>query len=160
MLTIDLTSSDKMLKSKIDEMSPEVAAASEDVRNRTLCSSVGDSGDCCPLMTSGGTSSPIVITVGNRLAAVVSAFPGSPSDDAMSILFYVYYYGLLGLLSLVNLAGNTAVIQALLRHRHLRVPGNYFIFSIACSDLSLGLIYPVYNVSHIEIEPIRKALGE
>jgi muscarinic acetylcholine receptor M2 len=75
-------------------------------------------------------------------------------------LFYMYYLGLLGLLTLVNVIGNSVVISSILRHRQLRVPGNYFLFSIACSDLMLGLLYPIYNVSHIDLPHIQRVLGK
>ena len=75
-------------------------------------------------------------------------------------LFYAYYYGVLFLLTLVGLVGNILVIRAVWKHDKLRLPANYFIFSLACSDLGLVLLYPIYNVSHIEDEGIKATLGE
>lgn len=75
------------------------------------------------------------------------------------IAFYIYYFGLITALTLVNLCGNTAVILSILRHRQLRSPANYCLFSIACSDLSLGIIYPIYNVSHVDQPEIKRILG-
>jgi hypothetical protein len=79
--------------------------------------------------------------------------------DWYDYVFYAYYYGLLSVLTIVNVAGNTAVISSILRHRQLRLPANYFLFSIACSDLILGIIYPIYNVSHIDRPEIKRVLG-
>lgn len=79
---------------------------------------------------------------------------------ARTVVFLTYYYGLLGLLTVVNLAGNTVVMLCILRHQELRIPGNYFIMSLACSDFCLGLVYPVYNVSHIELPQVSVILGE
>lgn len=76
------------------------------------------------------------------------------------IIFFTYYYGLLLVLSAVNISGNGIILYGMVKHRHLRVPGNYFIFSLAVSDFSLGIIYPIYNVSHVEIDSIKNTLGE
>ena len=47
----------------------------------------------------------------------------------------------------------------MVRHKQLRQPGNYFIVSLACSDLVLSLIYPVYNLAHLELQQIQDVLG-
>ena len=86
---------------------------------------------------------------------VTSRKPTSAGD----LVFYLYYYGLMGVLTLVNLTGNSAVISSILRHRQLRLPGNYFLFSIACSDMLLGIIYPISNVSYIDRPEIRRVFG-
>lgn len=99
--------------------------------------------------------------IGNVTSPVdYTTFAYAAQLPRQSIAFLTYYYGLLGLLTVVNLAGNAGVMTCLLRHRHLRVPGNYFIFSLACSDFCLGLIYPVYNVSHIELPQVNGVLGK
>ena len=100
----------------------------------------------------------------STISSLISASSSTTDDDEYGTptdyVFLIYYYGLLCLLSVINLTGNALVIQCLVRHRHLRVPGNYFIFSLAFSDLCLGLTYPVYNVSHMEIARVRQALGK
>ncbi|GAB1611240.1 histamine H2 receptor-like [Argonauta hians] len=73
--------------------------------------------------------------------------------------FYVYYYGMFLLVAIVNLTGNSLVISALLRHRQLRYCCNWFILSLGISDLLQAFVYPVYNLSHIEINAISKPLG-
>ena len=86
--------------------------------------------------------------------------PDCGSAGTPDIIFYVYYYGFLLLLSLINMVGNGMIIHCVLRHRRLRVPGNYFIVSLACSDLILGIVYPIYNVSHMELGAIQRTLGK
>jgi len=51
------------------------------------------------------------------------------------------------------------VCRAVVRHRHLRQPGNYFIVCLACSDLLLSLIYPVYSIAHLDLKQIQDVLG-
>jgi len=51
------------------------------------------------------------------------------------------------------------VYRAVVRHPQLRHPGNYFIVSLACSDLVLSLIYPLYNIAHLELQQIQDVLG-
>ena len=51
-------------------------------------------------------------------------------------------------------------IRAVVRHPQLRQPGNYFIVSLACSDLVLSLIYPVYNIGDLDLPQIQDVLGE
>ena len=41
-----------------------------------------------------------------------------------------------------------------------RCSGNYFIVSLACSDLLNGLVYTWYNVSHMEIADVQQVLGK
>ena len=87
----------------------------------------------------------------------LTSLPPLHSDD---IVFYTFNIGLICLISVVNIVGNTLVIQSVLRHRTLKVPGNYFILSLACSDLITGIVYPFYNVSHMVIGDVLNALGK
>ena len=93
------------------------------------------------------TTEPIDLTI----------LPPLHVDD---IVFYTFNIGLICLISVVNIVGNTLVIQSVLRHRTLKVPGNYFILSLACSDLIAGIIYPFYNVSHMVIGDVLNVLGK
>ena len=93
------------------------------------------------------TTEPIDLTI----------LPPLRADD---IVFYTFNIGLICLISVVNIVGNTLVIQSVLRHRTLKVPGNYFILSLACSDLITGIIYPFYNVSHMVIGDVLNVLGK
>jgi len=52
------------------------------------------------------------------------------------------------------------VFRAVVRHHKLRQPGNYFIVSLACSDLVLSLIYPVYNMAHLDLQRVQDVLGK
>ena len=81
-------------------------------------------------------------------------------EGTTDIIFYTYYYGVLFALSLVNLVGNGLIIYCVLRRKELRVPANYFIVSLACSDLVLGVVYPIYNVSHMEDAAIERSIGQ
>lgn len=66
------------------------------------------------------------------------------------IYFNVFYCGILALLTLINIPGNMLVITTILRHEHLRQPGNYLLVSLAFSDLLMGCVYPIYNTSHMD----------
>lgn len=78
----------------------------------------------------------------------------------MDIGFNIYYYGLLFSLTLINIPANILVITTILRHRQLRQPANYFLASLAVSDLVMGCVCPVYNLSHLEIPAISGSLGK
>lgn len=76
-------------------------------------------------------------------------------------LFYAYYYGIFVILTVINIPGNLMVICTILRHNSLRQPANFFMVSLAVSDLLLAVMYPLYNISHLEHVPsIYRPLGE
>ena len=75
-------------------------------------------------------------------------------------VFYGVYLSGIFILSSISIIGNGLVINAMLKHRQLRVPGNYFILSLACSDMLLGIVYPIYNVSHIDAKEIHDTIGK
>ena len=79
----------------------------------------------------------------------------APSD----IAFFVYYYGGLLALSAIGIVGNSMVIVGITRHRSLRTPNNYFIFSLALSDLLLAILYPIYDVTHLDGDYANELLG-
>ena len=93
---------------------------------------------------------------GTELMEMAPMPPPTPDD----IIFYTINIGLICLISTINIIGNTLVIQGVLRHRTLNTPENYFILSLACSDLVMGIIYPFYNVSHMEIAGVLEVLGK
>lgn len=76
------------------------------------------------------------------------------------VVFNIYYYGLFFTLTLINIPGNILVVTTVLRHRQLRQPANYFLVSLAFSDLLMGCLYPVYNISHLDIPSVSGTLGE
>ena len=78
-----------------------------------------------------------------------------PSD----IAFFVYYYGGLLVLSTIGIVGNSMVIVGITRHRSLRTPNNYFILSLALSDLLLAILYPIYDVTHLDDDYANELLG-
>ncbi|KAL5005700.1 hypothetical protein ScPMuIL_016858 [Solemya velum] len=63
--------------------------------------------------------------------------------------FAVYYYGLYFPMFLINVIGNPIVICTILRHERLRKPTNYFLVSLATSDLLIGILYPIYSLGHL-----------
>nr|KAG5703941.1 hypothetical protein BaRGS_020538 [Batillaria attramentaria] len=71
-----------------------------------------------------------------------------------------YYYGIFFLFTVINIVGNSIVLTTFYRHKDLRTPGNSFICSLAVSDLLVGLVYPFYNVAHIETPEIKGSLGQ
>ena len=82
------------------------------------------------------------------------------TDSNSDVVFHLYYFGLLSALSFVSLCGNGMVLFVMVRQRHLRRPEYYFIFSLACSDTLLAVIYPIYNVTHINVDFITQTLGK
>ncbi|KAK7492976.1 hypothetical protein BaRGS_00015706 [Batillaria attramentaria] len=74
--------------------------------------------------------------------------------------FMTYYYGIFFLFTVINIVGNSIVLTTFYRHKDLRTPGNSFICSLAVSDLLVGLVYPFYNVAHIETPEIKGSLGQ
>ncbi|XP_061169537.1 melanocortin receptor 5-like [Saccostrea echinata] len=76
-------------------------------------------------------------------------------------VFYVYYYGMFLIIACVNIPGNILVIRTVLKTPNLRQPCNFYIVSLAVTDLLIGFVYPVYNVSHLEHVPeISRPLGQ
>ena len=83
--------------------------------------------------------------------------PGLKGDD---VIYYVYKYTFVGILTVICLMGNALVIATLPRSRKFSRPSVYFIVSLACSDFMSGIIFPIYVVSHIEVEAIQNTLGK
>ncbi|XP_048767267.1 melanocortin receptor 5-like [Ostrea edulis] len=76
-------------------------------------------------------------------------------------VFYVYYYGMFSIIACINIPGNILVIRTVMKTPNLRQPCNFYIVSLAVTDLLIGFIYPVYNISHLEHVPeISRPLGQ
>ena len=77
-------------------------------------------------------------------------------EDAhqFSITFHVYYYVPLGILAILCIGGNGIIIRVILKYPKLQTPTNYFLLSLACSDFMHGVVYPIYQVSHIDIPQV------
>ncbi|XP_062567840.1 melanocortin receptor 5-like [Saccostrea cucullata] len=85
--------------------------------------------------------------------------PHTAEDHGIS--FYIYYYGMICIIMCINITGNTLVIRAVMRTPNLRTPCNHYIVSLAVTDLLIGVIYPLYNVAHLELMPeVSRALGQ
>ena len=78
------------------------------------------------------------------------------NDD---LFFLIYYFSFMFIISVIGLVGNGIVIHCVIFRRNLRIPVNYYLFSLACSDFLLCVIYPIYNVSHLEDCAIIDTLG-
>lgn len=87
-------------------------------------------------------------------------FTEKSPENLNDIYFNVYYYGSVFALSCISIVGNILVITTISRHRILRNPENYFLVSLAFSDLLMGCVYPVYNISHLEIAAVLGTLGK
>lgn len=67
--------------------------------------------------------------------------------------FYICYFGIMGLLTCVNIPGNILVMTTILRHRDLHINSNYLLVNQAAADLLYGVLYPVYNFAQMTIVP-------
>ncbi|XP_061169156.1 trace amine-associated receptor 6-like [Saccostrea echinata] len=84
-----------------------------------------------------------------------------PSSSDPGTAFYVYYYGMFFVIACINIPGNILVIVTVIKSPNLQKPCNFCIVSLAFTDLLIGFIYPVYNVSHLETLPeISRPLGQ
>ncbi|XP_062613671.1 thyrotropin-releasing hormone receptor-like [Saccostrea cucullata] len=65
------------------------------------------------------------------------------------------------IITCIIIPGNILVIRAVMRNPHLRTPCNIYIVSLAVTDLLLGVMYPLYNVAHLEHVPeVSRLLGQ
>ena len=84
----------------------------------------------------------------------------SRSDADANVGVYTFHLvGILGMAT-VCIVGNCLVIFVMTKECKLNTPLNCFIVSLACSDLCQGVLYAIYNVSHINVKSVRGALGE
>ena len=73
---------------------------------------------------------------------------------SLDIAYYCYYYGIFLLITLVNFCGNSLILVSA-RRRNLRTPENYFIFSLAVSDILYGMVYTLYNIGKMEVQAVK-----
>ncbi len=74
----------------------------------------------------------------------------SDTYNGMDTVAYPAFYLLsISLIAVVTIVGNTLVLVVFLKRAELRVPANYFIISLAFSDLIQGMTYTCYNISHL-----------
>ncbi|XP_061169538.1 melanocortin receptor 3-like [Saccostrea echinata] len=82
------------------------------------------------------------------------------TSEVHGVAFYVYYYGMFIIITCVNIPGNILVIRTVIKNPHLRQPCNLYIVSLAVTDLLVGIVYPVYNIAHLEHVPeVSRPLG-
>lgn len=91
----------------------------------------------------------------------IYAHTGQPECDISGDGNAVFLFHLSGILALasVSIAGNSVVIYIMLKDKTLNSPLNYFITSLAISDLVQGVLYAIYNIGHINIDYIRLTIG-
>jgi hypothetical protein len=99
---------------------------------------------------------------------IVSTTPGDWDDvadicarsdsDANTGVYAFHLIGILGMATLC-IIGNSIVIFIMTRECDMNSPLNCFIVSLGCSDLLQGILYAVYNISHLPVPAIRLALG-
>lgn len=82
----------------------------------------------------------------------------SSADDSIG----VYTFHLIGILGMATLSivGNSIVIFIMVKECKLASALNCFIVSLAASDLSQGVLYAIYNISHLNVPSVRYALGK
>ena len=83
--------------------------------------------------------------------------PGLTEDEKW---FYLYYYSLMFIITLVSIVGNSFILIVYARHQKLRSPSNHSIATLAFADLSSTILYSLYNISHMEIPEIQMELGK
>ena len=83
-----------------------------------------------------------------------SRYNGTNSVKSIDIGFYCYYYGIFFVITLVNLCGNSLILVSA-RRKNLRIPENYFIFSLAVSDILYGVTFTLYNIVHMDIPAVK-----
>jgi hypothetical protein len=81
------------------------------------------------------------------------------SDRDANVAVYTFHLvGILGMAALC-IVGNTIVICVMTLECKLNTALNCFIVNLAVSDLLQGVIYAIYNISHLNVPFIRHALG-
>ncbi len=70
------------------------------------------------------------------------------------------YFTSVSAVAFVAIVGNLIVIIVMLRTGRLRTPTNYFMISLAFSDLMQAVTYPLYNFGHIPGFVLTKAFSK
>ncbi|KAL2093820.1 hypothetical protein ACEWY4_011132 [Coilia grayii] len=96
------------------------------------------------------------VTFTELLSANETDQPAKSLDPMVEMAFIILG---LGSLSLVTIIGNVLVIISIIVNRNLQTVNNYFLFSLACADVLIGLfsmnLYTVYIVvGHWPLGPV------
>lgn len=96
----------------------------------------------------GACSAPYLLLTSDHVIDDVTTQTSSSSSGGVWVLLKTVVLGLLATLtSAVTVAGNTVVLLSFVLERTIRQPSNYFIASLAASDLLIGAVsMPLYTV--------------
>ncbi len=74
---------------------------------------------------------------------------GRTYNGTDAVAYPAFYLLFMSIIAAVTIVGNTLVIVVFLKRAEVRVPANYFIISLAFSDLIQGVTFHCYNLSHL-----------
>ena len=85
------------------------------------------------------------------------------SNETLSlndIIFGVFYVSGVFLICIICFIGNGLIIHAILYYKHLQTVHNWFILSLAISDVIQGITIPFYTMGHTSKLVILEGLGK
>ncbi|ELU09280.1 hypothetical protein CAPTEDRAFT_192498 [Capitella teleta] len=89
-------------------------------------------------------------TVAASVRDEVPGFCEKADADGSVALYTFHLVGILGMASLA-IVGNSIVIFIMTTECKLSNALNCFIVNLACSDLLQGVLYAIYNISHLNV---------
>ena len=94
--------------------------------------------------------------VTNTVSQILLCDNQSGGDTAV----FSFHLSAISVIAGICIFGNTLVIFVMTQKNKIKTPFNSLITSLAASDLLQGLVYALYNLSHINIDFIRFTLGQ
>lgn len=96
-----------------------------------------------------------------RLVSNVSGRGTCDRDGDGDAGVFTFHLSAILFLATICIVGNSTVIFVMMKEKKsLNSPLNYFITSLAVSDLFQGIIYGIYNLGHINVDNIRFTIGK